>query len=237
MVNIFQNPKWKQEYVIEINNNIEKLENLDDEDSIDNDINEKWENIKRRSKETKQQLIEKEGTETFKNKWYDEECKSAIEEMKNAREKWLIKGRREKEEQQYHHKRKEAHKIIRNKNKTYTKNIIESIEDEKHNNTRKMYQTVYQFKKGYQHKFSIIRNKKGEMAMNTKEKAEMWKEYFDKLLNTEEPRELIKKGNKEISEVEVEELTTEDVKKAIRNLKNNKGAGTDGIHPELIKYG
>jgi len=35
--------------------------------------------------------------------------------MKNAREKLLIKGRREKEEQEYYHKRKEAHKIIRNK--------------------------------------------------------------------------------------------------------------------------
>jgi len=55
--------------------------------------------------------------------------------------------------------------------------------------------------------------------MNTKEIAEIWKEYFDKLLNTEEPRELLKKGNKEISKVEVEELTIEDVKKAIRNLK------------------
>jgi hypothetical protein len=32
--------------------------------------------------------------------------------------------------------------------------------------------------------------------MNTKEKTEIWKEYFDKLLNTEEPRELINKGNK-----------------------------------------
>jgi len=75
--------------------------------------------------------------------------------------------------------------------------------------------------------------------MNTKEKAEIWKEYFGKLLNTEEPRELIKKGNKEISkvEVEVEELTIAEVKKAIRNLKNNKTAGTDGIHPELINYG
>ena len=52
-------------------------------------------------------------------KWYDEECKFAIEEMKKAREKWLIKGRREKEEQEYYHKRKEAHKIIRNKKKTY----------------------------------------------------------------------------------------------------------------------
>ena len=36
----------------------------------------------------------------------------------------------------------------------------------------------------------------------------------------EEPRELIKKGNKEIEvEFEVEELNIEDVKKAIRNLK------------------
>ena len=43
--------------------------------------------------------------------------------------------------------------------------------------------------------------------MNTKEKAEICEEYFDKVLNTEEPKELIKKGNKEISETEVEELT------------------------------
>jgi len=31
------------------------------------------------------------------------ECKFAIEEMKKAREEWLIKGR-EKEEQEYYHK-------------------------------------------------------------------------------------------------------------------------------------
>jgi len=160
MVNIFQNPKWKQEYATEINNKFEILENLDEEDSIDNNINEKWENIKTILKETKQQLVEKdEGTETFKNKWYNEECKFAIEEMKKAREKWLIKGRREKEEHEYHHKRKEAYKIIRNKK--YMKNVTESTEeDQKHNNTRKMYQTVNQIKKEYQHIFSISRGKK-----------------------------------------------------------------------------
>jgi hypothetical protein len=64
-VNIFQNTKWKQEHVIEINTKFEILENLDNEDSIDNYINEKWENIKTRIKETKQQLTEKEeGTGT-----------------------------------------------------------------------------------------------------------------------------------------------------------------------------
>jgi len=143
----------------------EILENLDDEDSIDNNINEKWENIKTIIKEAKQQLIEKdEGTETFKNIWYDEECIFAIGEMKKARGKWLIKGRREKEEQEYHHKRK-AHKIIRKKKKTYMKNVTESMEeDQKQNSKRKMYQTVNQFKKGYQHKFSIIRNKKRRIS-------------------------------------------------------------------------
>jgi hypothetical protein len=39
MVNIFQNPKLKQEYAMEINNKFEILENLDDEDSTDNNIN------------------------------------------------------------------------------------------------------------------------------------------------------------------------------------------------------
>ena len=67
--------------------------------------------------------------------------------MKKAREEWLIKGRREKEEQQYNRKRKEAHKIIRNNKKTYTKNVIEWIEEDKKHNRRKMYQTVNQFKK------------------------------------------------------------------------------------------
>jgi len=71
------------------------LENLDDEESIDNNINEKWENIKTIIKETKQQLIKKdEGTETFKNKWYDDQCKFAMEEMKNAKRKVVDKRKK-----------------------------------------------------------------------------------------------------------------------------------------------
>jgi hypothetical protein len=79
--------------------------------------------------------------------------------------------------------------------------VIESIVDQKHNNTTKMYQTINQFKKGYQHKFNTSRNIKGELAMNKKKKAEIWKEHFDKLLNTEDPKELIRTGNKEIGEL------------------------------------
>jgi hypothetical protein len=40
MVNIFQNPKWRKEYSVEIIIKFEILENFDAEDSIDNYINE-----------------------------------------------------------------------------------------------------------------------------------------------------------------------------------------------------
>ena len=46
--------------------------------------------------------------------------------MKKPREKQLQKGRRENEEQEYIHKRKEAYKIIRNERKLYIKNVRES---------------------------------------------------------------------------------------------------------------
>ena len=57
------------------------------------------------------------------------------------------------------------------------------------------------------------------------------------MLNTEDTKELIKTENKESGEVEVEEIAIEDVEKAVRNLRNNKVPGTDGIQSELIKYG
>jgi hypothetical protein len=42
------------------------------------------------------------------------------------------------------------------------------------------------------------------------------------LLNTEDQKELIKTGNKEISEAEVE-ITIDHVEKSIRNLKKKQG--------------
>jgi hypothetical protein len=58
-VSIFQNPKWKQEYAIEINNRFEILANMVDEGYTDRTIDEKWESIKTIITETKQQLTEK----------------------------------------------------------------------------------------------------------------------------------------------------------------------------------
>jgi hypothetical protein len=54
---------------IELNNRFEILENVEDE-NIDNNITEKWENIKTTIKNTKQLTEKDEGVETLKNRWY-----------------------------------------------------------------------------------------------------------------------------------------------------------------------
>ena len=86
---------------------------------------------------------------------------------RNEESKRKVVNKRKKGERRAgnHQKRKEAHKIIRNKKKLYFKNVIESVADQKHNNTRKIYQTINQFKKGYQHKFNMIWNKKRRIGI------------------------------------------------------------------------
>jgi hypothetical protein len=76
------------------------------------------------------------------------------------------------------------------------KNVLESIEeDQKDNNTMKMCQTKTNLTK--------------DININL---AEIWKEYFDKLLNTQEPREL-KKEIKKLAKLKYKNFLLEDVKK------------------------
>ena len=54
------------------------------EDNIDNNIIEKWENIKTIIKENKQLTEKDESTETLKSRWYNEVYKIGIEEMRKV---------------------------------------------------------------------------------------------------------------------------------------------------------
>jgi hypothetical protein len=61
-----------------------------------------------------------------------------------SKRKVADKRRREKEEQEYNHKRKEAHKITRNKKTIYMKNVIESIEEDQNKLLNRIYELVRQ---------------------------------------------------------------------------------------------
>ena len=203
-------------------------------------IDREWNNIKSIIKESNQKAAKELIDNNIQpgKKWFDKECEDAIKIMKKAREQWLTKKRDNETRLEYKEKRRIAHKTLRYKKKKYIEGLISSIEeDQTKKNMRGMYQTINIFKKGYQPKSNIIQDKRGRLILNPFQRTEIWKERFDELLNTEDPEVQLNINDKRVNMDEINEPTVEEVKEAIKKLKNNKAAGSDGIQSELLKYG
>ena len=63
---------------------------------------------------------------------------------------------------------------------------------------------------------------------------ERWREYFSNLLNVENAREQL--GEVPAVEGQVQEISREEVKKAIESMKKGKAAGCSGFTIDLIKH-
>ena len=81
---------------------------------------------------------------------------------------------------------------------------------------------------------SVIKDQTGEMLTDEVKIKEMWREYFSYLLNIENAREQLR----EVPAVEgpVQEISREEVKKAIESMKKGKAAGCSGLPIDLIKH-
>jgi hypothetical protein len=73
--------------------------------------------------------------------------------------------------------------------------------------------------------------------METESRADRWKGYFEKLLNSRMPAQPVEYIDYERTKPHVKDISLEEVKIAIFGLKNWKVPGTDDILAELLKYG
>ena len=73
-----------------------------------------------------------------------------------------------------------------------------------------------------------------------REQLERWKEHFREILNQDEPDTFCDLGSeraREMLNVNLSDISLEEVRSGLRKLKNNKAAGADDIQPELLIYG
>jgi len=69
------------------------------------------------------------------------------------------------------------------KRKYLTQKIQEIEENGKTNNIRDLYKGVNSLRKGYQPRLGMTRNERGDLQADPTKIADVWKSYFDKLLN------------------------------------------------------
>ena len=77
----------------------------------------------------------------------------------------------------------------------------------------------------------VIKSKTGEMLTKEEKVKQRWKEYFHDLLNHENPRERREMKTEE-REMDVEDISGEEVRTGLRKIKNGKAQGLDDIPVE-----
>ncbi|XP_062707718.1 uncharacterized protein LOC134288053 [Aedes albopictus] len=178
-----------------------------------------------------------------RNEWFDEECRTVLEEKNAARAVMLQQGTRQNVER-YKQKRKQQTRLFREKKRRLEEAECEEMEllcrsQEK----RKFYQKLNASRNGFVPRAEICRDKDGGLLTDGREVIERWKQHFDQHLNGVENVGTGAHGNGGNDDASAAEdgieptPTLREVKDAIYQLKTNKAAGKDCIAAELIKMG
>ena len=80
----------------------------------------------------------------------------------------------------------------------------------------------------------VIKDENGNVMVNSEAVLKRWKEYFEKLMNKENNREL-RTEEAEVVNEEVNCVNREEVKNALRRMKKGKAVGPDELPVEVWK--
>ena len=125
--------------------------------------------------------------------------------------------------------RRDASRHFRNKKNEYLKAKIEELEtNSKINNIRDLYRRINDFKKGYQPRTLILKDKKGDVVADSHSSMTRWRNSFYQLLNVHGAKDV---RQKEIHKARplVPEPSEFEFEFAIEKLKSHKSPGIDQI--------
>ena len=99
-----------------------------------------------------------------------------------------------------------------------------------------MYRSIKDFKKGYQPRTVIVKDKKGDLVADSHSIMTRWKNYFSQLLDVHVAKD-VRQAEIRTAEPLVPEPSAFEVELAIEKIKSHKAPGIDQIPAELIKAG
>jgi hypothetical protein len=133
--------------------------------------------------------------------------------------------------------RRRASKHCRNRKREYLKDKIKELESQSKNKSiRDFYRDINEFKKGYQSRTNLVKDKRGDLLADPHKILNRWTNYFCLLLNVH--------GSGGVWETEMhtaesfmQEPSASEVEFAVGNLKSYKSPGFDQIQAEVFQAG
>ena len=167
------------------------------------------------------------GQETW---WWNQEVQEKLKDKKKAKKAW-DNIRDDASKLAYKTAIKQAKReVAKARNKAYEELYKKLETKEGENEVFKIAKQKNRQSKDVQ-QVRVIKSKTGEILMEEEKVKQRWKEYFDNLLNHENPRER-RETRTEERERDVEDISGEEVRTGLRRMKKGKAQGPDDITVE-----
>lgn len=171
--------------------------------------------------------------------WFDDECQTATDTKNKAYKAMLQRHNTRIATEEYKEKRRQEKRIHKAKKRQYEQHEVDMIESNSNqHNTRRMYQQLNHMRKDFKPRITTCKAKDGTILSDKASILNRWVEHFNELLNSNNHAdEDTPIGNVPVCTENIALPTLDEIKSAIRKLKNNKSPGSDALPSELFKHG
>ena len=159
--------------------------------------------------------------------WWNEEVQKSINEKKEAKKAW-DKLRDENTKKVYKEKKSKAKKAVAMAKERAYDDLYAKLETKE--GEKELYRLARQRNRvgKYVQLVRVIKDENGNVMVNSEAVLKRWKEYFEKLMNEENNREP-RTEKAEVVNKEVNCVSREEVKNALRRMKKGKAVGPDEL--------
>ena len=236
-----QSDSLKELYNTEIQTSLSASKNLNEQDgNVKENIETQWKCLQTAIIESAKNtvgFIQKE-----KKPWISNSTWSKIQERKQAKMNVLAARStitQELNKQQYNFLEKEVKSNIKKDKHRYIENLTTEAENaSKIGDSRTLFNIIKQLGNNPPRTNIPVKDKHGKTLISEEEQKLRWAEHFKELLNrpiiTNTPT-ITEDNQMPLLNTSCENITLEEIKSTIKNLKNHKATGDDGISGEMLK--
>lgn len=224
--------KVQEEFQNKVKRQLEKIEETEKHITKEAalDVEKEWNNIKKSLTNATTEVIRHKETE-IRNPWITKEIIELLEERRKYKSKTDEEG-----ERKYKMLKWEIIRKCRKAKEEWLENRCTEIEEKiKMGKTDAAFILIKKYFNKTGPKARNIRNKEGNLLIESVQKADRWKEYIECLYGDEEMEDIMEKEESIVEDNLGDCILRSEFDAAMNDLKNNKAPGIDGLQAEMLK--